>query len=79
MEHDQLHKDLATIGRNGIDRIILMRKALLHAKGCILLDRTALADAHMNPITNSIVDEEARDVLADYDEVLARIDAALDA
>jgi hypothetical protein len=61
-----------------LNRVALMRKALRHAKGCILLDRTALADAHMNPITNSIVDEEARDALAEYDQTLALIGQALD-
>jgi hypothetical protein len=78
MRTDQLHQDLATIGRNGVDKIIAMRGALLHAKRCILLDRTALADAHMDPRTNR-VEDEAVEALAEYDDVLARIDAALDA
>jgi len=76
MKTDQLHQDLATIGRNGIGKIIAMRGALLHAKRCILLDRTALAEAHMDPRTNR-VEDEAVGALAEYDEVLARIDAAL--
>jgi len=76
MKHDQLHHDLATIGRNAIDKIIAMRGALESAKYCILIDRTALADAHMDPHTNRI-DDDGLAALAEYDKVLSQINAAL--
>ena len=55
-----------------------LTEALKLARGCILMDRTALADAHMCPVTNE-VDAEGRDGVADYDAVLSVIDAALSA
>lgn len=80
---DQLHRDLATLGRNAIERLVAleshnarMRQALMAARACIALERTALADAHMNPDTNR-VDDEAVEALAEYDSTLASIDAAL--
>lgn len=76
MKHDQLHHDLATIGRNAIDKIIAMRDALENAKYCILIDRTALADAHMNEHSNRI-DDDGLAALAEYDKVLSKINAAL--
>ena len=55
-----------------------LTEALKLARGCILMDRTALADAHMCPVTNEI-EAEGRDGVADYDAVLSVIDAALSA
>ena len=46
MKPDQLHQDVATIGRNGVDKIIAMRGALLHAKRCI--DRRAVGESESN-------------------------------
>ena len=51
-------------------------EALRAARDCILLDRTALADTHMNPATNT-GDEDGQAGLDEYDAVLAKIDAAL--
>ena len=50
--------------------------ALLSAREVISMDRQCLADTHMDPTTNE-VDEDGKAGLADYDEVLAEIDAAL--
>lgn len=52
------------------------REALEAARDCILIDRTALADCHMDPVTNE-VDADGRDGVADYDAVLALIGGAL--
>lgn len=52
-------------------------EALRVARDCILLDRTALADTHMNPVTNTVDDEDGAEGLAQYDAVLSVIDAAI--
>lgn len=52
------------------------QKALTAARECILLDRTSLADFHMQPETNE-VDEDGQAGLDEYDAVLAQIDDAL--
>lgn len=51
--------------------------ALFHARAHILLDRTSLADTHMNPVTNTVDDEHGIAGLAQYDAVLSVIDAAI--
>ena len=50
--------------------------ALLSAREVISMDRQCLADTHMDTTTNE-VDEDGKAGVADYDEVLAEIDAAL--
>lgn len=50
--------------------------AVRAARACIQQDRVALADAHMNPATNTVDDEGAAGV-AEYDAVLQQIDAAI--
>lgn len=57
-------------------RIEELREALSAARDCILIDRAALADCHMDPVTNE-VDAEGASGVAEYDAVLAQIDAAL--
>ena len=49
--------------------------ALRKARACIQLDRTALADCAMRP--DGSIEEDQRPALAEYDEVLAEIDAAI--
>jgi hypothetical protein len=53
-----------------------LREALQAARECIEMDRTALADTHMDPRTNQ-VDEDGQAGLDEYDAVLAQIDSAL--
>ena len=48
---------------------------LRKARACIQLDRTALADCAMRP--DGSIEEDQRPALAEYDEVLAEIDAAI--
>lgn len=50
--------------------------ALRVARDCIVLDRAALADTHMDPSTNE-VDEDGAAGLAEYDAVPFVIDAAI--
>lgn len=52
-------------------------EALHHARAHILIDRTALSDTHMNPVTNTVDDEDGIEGLAQYDAVLAVIDAVI--
>jgi len=56
-------------------RVAELESALDKARACILLDRTTLADSHMDPATNQ-VDEDGQAGLDEYDEVLAAIDSA---
>ncbi|NDY89719.1 hypothetical protein [Ideonella livida] len=51
-------------------------EALKEARACIMTDRTSLADAHMDPVTNR-VDEDGEAALEEYDAVLAQIDGAI--
>lgn len=55
-----------------------MLVALKAARDCILIDRQALADAHMNPATNQL-DEDGQAGVDEYDEVLGQIDEAIKA
>lgn len=50
--------------------------ALRAARACILIDRTALADAHFDHGLGR-VDDDGQDGMDEYDAVLAQIDAAL--
>lgn len=50
-------------------------QALGHAKCVIEQDRQALADCHMDPLTNEL-DEDGAAGVAEYDAVLEQIDAA---
>lgn len=58
-------------------RIKELREALSAARDCILIDRAALADCHMDPLTNEVDEDGAAGVAAEYDVVLAQIGAAL--
>ncbi len=51
-----------------------MLAALRKARDCILIDRTALADCSTGP---DGIDEDAQAGVAEYDETLAVIDAAI--
>lgn len=52
-----------------------MLAALRKARDCILIDRTALADCAMRP--DGSIEEDQQPAIAEYDEVLAEIDAAI--
>lgn len=49
--------------------------ALHKARACIQLDRTAMADCAMRP--DGSIEEDQQPAIAEYDEVLAEIDAAI--
>lgn len=53
-----------------------LRDALVAARALIWTDRQSLSDTHMDPVTNE-VDEDGAEGVAEYDAVLAQIDAAL--